>query len=515
MISIWMLGLGIVLTAFLVAFAAFLAVVFLNFGKAKEVDPLLEIPGASSVFLFKDKDLIDATPSAKLLLSSASHGKEAWDQMLARLAPLFPQLSQALTDISEKGREILASGAGITPEIVLNIEWLSGVLRLSILAADSETKSSLLDVGAEVALHQELLGLRQAMIDAPMPIWREDENGQVVWANGPYLTLLLERLPEGQLLPWPLPPLFDPLGEKTRTQLTGVDGKQYYYELIVQPSVNEGERLIYAIPCDRLVQLERSLKDFTQTMSKTFAQLPTAVAIFDANRLLQIFNPAFADLTGLPVSFLVGRPTFFMMLDALRERRMIPEPKDYPAWRRQFSEMDGASLTGVYFESWSLPSGQTFRVTGMPQATGALAFLIEDVTNEISNMRRMRADLAMGQSVIDALEEAVVVLSRSGEVALSNRAAKALWSSVDITTEGGGNLLNYWRSLTAPSLIWEDVQQFIGTFGPRSSFTREVQLLDGRGFELQVSAVYGGASMVKFVQLRGRPSLGQQEQEYA
>ena len=480
-----------------------------------EKNSLLQAFAATSVFVFKDKELLDATPSARHLLHSAPHGREDWDRMLARLAPMFPDLPQEVEEIEAKCRVILGSAEGITPKIALNLEWMAGNMRISLYPAESEAHSSLLDIGAEIALHEELLGLRQAMNDAPLPIWKEDQEGQIQWANGAYLELILEALPEGALVPWPLPSLFASKGEGCRREILRLDGSLTHYDLIALPCLNEGQTLLYAMPSQQLFEVERNLKDFTQTMSKTFAQLPTAVAIFDANRVLQIFNPALSEITGLPVSFLVARPSFNMFLDALRDKRMIPEPKDYLAWRRQFVEMDGAAITGVYQESWSLISGQTFRVTGMPQPTGALAFLIEDVTTEIMNIRRLKAELALGQSVMDALEEAIVIIARSGEVTHCNSSAKMLFKFENLAQDGNARALTYLREITAPSSIWEEVQSFVTLFGPRQALSREVQFLNGRSYDLQVSAVYGGATLLKFTQMRCRPHLEQFDGELA
>jgi len=51
-----------------------------------------------------------------------------------------------------------------------------------------------------------------------------------------------------------------------------------------------------------------------------------------------LFNPALLDLTGLPAEFLAMRPSLLSVLDAMHDRNMIPEPKDYRSWRRQRSQ---------------------------------------------------------------------------------------------------------------------------------------------------------------------------------
>ena len=124
-----------------------------------------------------------------------------------------------------------------------------------------------------------------------------------------------------------------------------------WFDLICQ---QEGDlQLIFAIPADVAVHAETALRDFLQTLTKTFAQLPIGLAIFDRQRQLQLFNPALLDLTGLPADFLSLRPSFLAVLDALRDRNMLPEPKDYRGWRRQIVDMENAAASGLYEETWN------------------------------------------------------------------------------------------------------------------------------------------------------------------
>src|SRR5690606_26502157 len=169
-----------------------------------------------------------------------------------------------------------------------------------------------------------------------------------------------------------------------------------------------------ALPADATVRAERSLREFVQTLTKTFADLPIGLAIFDGQRQLQLFNPALIDLTQLGAEFLSGRPTLYAFLDRLREARMMPEPKDYRSWRQQMTALEQASAAGFHTETWSLPSGQTYRVTGRPHPDGAIAFLFEDISSEVSLTRRFRSELELGQEVLEALEEAVAVFQPSG-----------------------------------------------------------------------------------------------------
>lgn len=497
MMSNFFLAFGLVLTAFLIAMAVVVAIMLYRSTNRGGGDVALLAPPSSSIYLFKNKVLIDATPMARDLLQGASRMDSDWDRMIARLLPLFPNLLAALEDSAQGGHQLLHSAQGITPALILRIEVNQGVTRISLGAADQSERSSLMDLGSEVALQEELEDLRHVVVDMPIPAWREDSTGQILWANTAYVNLVMENTEQNTILTWPLPVLFAREPGVTRLQLTPEGYDPRWFDLVDYEMGND-QKMTYALPVDEMIKAEKTLKDFTQTMTRTFAQLPTGIAIFDANRVLQIFNPALSDLTGLAVSFLVARPTMAMFLDALRERNMIPEPRDYTTWRRQMVEMTGAALSGVLQEKWNLRSGQTFRIAAMLQPNDSISFLMEDITEDMTNMRRMRSELAVGQSVIESLQEAVVVLSRNGDLALSNALARQIWALHLPEHQERAGLLEHWRKSCALSTLWDELAVFTGTFGPRTAFERDIQLRDGRSFRVRVSPIHGGASMVKF-----------------
>jgi PAS domain-containing protein len=272
-----------------------------------------------------------------------------------------------------------------------------------------------------------------------------------------------------------------------------------WYDLIGTASGTE--RLVFALPADAAVNAEGALRDFMQTLTKTFAQLPTGLAIFDRQRQLQLFNPALMDLTGLPADFLSMRPSLLSVLDALRDRKMIPEPKDYRSWRRQLVEMEKAAASGLYEETWNLPDGQTFKVVGRPHPNGALALMIEDITYEVSRSRRYRSDLELGQAVIDEMDEAVAVFSSSGQLVMSNLAYAVMWAhdpEISLITTTIRTVAAHWRALSAPSAMWSEAEEFISTVGNRVPWRSEARLLDGRLVSCRFTPLAGGATLAGF-----------------
>lgn len=108
---------------------------------------------------------------------------------------------------------------------------------------------------------------------------------------------------------------------------------------------------------------------------------------------------------------------------------MIPEPKNYASWRDQMVALESAAVEGNYFEAWPLSNGQTFRITGKPHPNGAIAFLIEDISDEISLTRKFRSQIDTAHAIIDNLAAAVAVFSSTGALIMANTFYHNLWGA--------------------------------------------------------------------------------------
>ena len=376
-------------------------------------------------FLFDHGTLADATPGAARMLQSVARQGADIDRLVRVLAPRFPDLSARLIALPEDAPLLVhaADGSG-----TLEIECWQGMIRIRLF---DDNGSEGIHPLAVAAMEEELRTLRGIGEDAPVLIWTEDRSGTVIWANRAYLSVvaLLGSDLDAADPVWPPPSLFpsasgrsdDASGTATRhaLRLPG-RGDEQWFEITSRERGNETIR--FATDATAAVAAEKAGKSFVQTFAKTFAVLSIGLAVFDRRRRLVIFNPALLDLTGLPVAFLSGRPSIHSVLDRLRDRSMLPEPRNYASWREQVAALEAEALEGTYCETWSLANGQTYRVTGRPHPDGALVFLIEDISDEVSLTRRFRGELQLSQSVLDSLPEAVAVFSPAGNLVMSNNA---------------------------------------------------------------------------------------------
>ncbi len=501
-------ALSLAMTGVLSALLGVLLLALLQNRAPRSPDTLFLEANSGAEYLFDGHTLVDATPVGRSLLPKACQGRaSAWPGLISYLEHRFPGVTARLETLGVQGT--LAMGSvedSDSAPLLLRAELRGGLTHIAVSDSDTSSAKAALDPLTRRAIRDELEQLRQISAKAPLPIWRETESGDVIWANACYLDLATDRLGDEEDLTWPLPKLFS---QKTvsdaavseRKKLAWQGGKKDQWFDVFE-FIDAKGRQLYALPADTTVKAEEGLRAFMQTLTKTFAHLSTGLAIFDHDRKLVLFNPALLDLTGLSPDMLTMRPTLPNFFDALREASMIPEPRDYKSWRNQITDIEEAAASGLYEETWSLSSGQTYRVTGRPHPNGALALSFEDISNEMSQTRRYRAELELGQAVIDVVDAAIAVFSASGMLVMSNAAYATLWGhdpAASLGTEGGvAKMCDYWRSATAPSTIWDRVEDFSAELGLRNAWQDTARLSDGQQITCQFSPLAGGATMATF-----------------
>jgi PAS domain-containing protein len=264
--------------------------------------------------------------------------------------------------------------------------------------------------------------------------------------------------------------------------------------------------LCSATPIDATIIAEEKTRRFMQTLTQTFAHIRTGLAIFDRDRRLTMFNPALMDLTGLEAEWLALRPTLNSFFDQLRNRNTLPEPKDYKSWRDRLDWIEEEANNGQFAEVWSLPDGQVFRVCARPHPDGGLAILIEDISDEMALTRRFRAELELSQSVINAMDEAVVVFSPAGTQLMANEAYATLWDvdeagpDAPITAPTILDANKLWQTRAKPAPLWGEIREFVSALTQRAEWSDTGHLVDGVGLACRVVPLTGGATLVSFTE---------------
>lgn len=448
-------------------------------------------------FLFCDLDLEHATEQARAVLSKQAEETD-WHALRNALTARFPGLPDA-DDLRSVGNMTLRA-AGLDDRAILHLDREREMTRI-VIEDDYLTNASA--VHEIKSIEAELGTLRLAACGSPYPIWLVGKDGTIRWSNTAYATLSdAARAADGTARD----PLFqlneDELEEK-RTLRASVSisktGTTEWYN-VTATSVEDGT-IYHAVDINAVIEAEVAQRNFVQTLAKTFAHLSIGLAIFDRKGQLALFNPAMVDLTSLPVEFLSGRPGLLAFFDRLRDNRVMPEPKNYSSWRQDISDMIAAATHASYQETWALATGHTYRISGRPHPDGAVAFLIEDITAEISLTRNFRAELELGQSLMDTFEDALAVFSSAGVLTFCNAAFREMWnmdpdcSFADVTIVDS---IRQWQSMTAPNPAWADMREFVMKVGERATWDADIMHLTDGLYTVRLSPIASGATVIRF-----------------
>ncbi|PRY20711.1 PAS domain-containing protein [Aliiruegeria haliotis] len=453
------------------------------------------------VFLLRDREVVDSTRDAQAMLDSGPGFLDDWGRIAAIAERRFPEFCDEILALADRQKILLEEeGTGYQIEA----EWRNGLARIIFREGPERGHTGDGDHFSRAALTEELATLRSVVDDAPILVWKEDGCGAVRWANGAYVDLVNRVVADEDSVGWPLPRVFPdrPIGmdpsEPPRRLSVSIQGEEEPIWFDTYDESQGEDTLVFALPADKLVRAEASLREFVQTLTKTFAHLPTGLAVFDRERRLALFNPALMDLSSLEPQFLSARPGLFEFLDKLREKQRMPEPKDYKTWRQQILAMETAASSGTHQEVWSLPSGQTYRVTGRPHPNGAIAFLFEDISAEISLTRTFRAEIELNQSVFDCLDDAIAVFSSGGQLIMSNKAYSDLWNSSNGSGTSILDAIGVWKDFCEPSPVWGDLRDFVGDTGERAEWTGDLRLKSGRKLYARFTPASGHSTIVNF-----------------
>ena len=414
-----------------------------------------KLPDHDLRFLFRGTELVNVTGDGEWLFETGQGvGQTDWDQFYHVMAPRFPGL---FADQSQIDCDVTACPAArMDDPAELLLERMNDLLRVTLLQPEGRDTLPT-DIHRRQIADQHIKTLESAVDNSPFPIWSTDQDGTVTWANDTYVQLaesaqIISASSSNIPTLFDLPDMKPPANPRIRLSLTLAEcGSEIWFD-ITSTETADG-RMHFAKDINAVVQAEIAQRNFVQTLTKTFAQLSIGLAIFDRKRQLALFNPALIDLIGLTPEYLSGRPTLLSFFDRLRDNQMMPEPKNYQSWREEMQHLVMAAADGRYLETWTLSNGLTYRVSGRPHPDGAIAFLFEDISSEVSLTRRFRSQLETMQTVLDGLPEAVAVFTSAGVLSFANNSYRKLWNSdpdssfVEFTISDAATL---WKSFCAP-----------------------------------------------------------------
>lgn len=319
-----------------------------------------------------------------------------------------------------------------------DVVWMRDVTEDMVMAAGR---------GQEAQVLTEDRNRYKALLDAlPLPVWLRDETLTLRYCNAAYASAADagsadEAVAKGSELA---------SGEAARearalaarARAAGkasthslhliIGGERRLIDLTEVPMTIDGEaahRLTAGIAVDRtgVEEVKSALDRHLSAHAAVLENLPTATAIFGTDTRLTFFNNAFGALWGLDEEWLRTAPAYSEFLEALREKRLLPEVADFPAFKEQEIKKF-TTLIDRMEDLLHLPDGMTLLRTLSPHPMGGLMATFEDVTDLLGLESEYNTLIAVQRETLDHLNEAVAVFGSDGRLRLNNPAYGRLWN---------------------------------------------------------------------------------------
>ncbi len=410
------------------------------------------------------------------------------------------------------GRLMEADGRVTGSRVLLRVRPVFGERREAFRLTSSVRRSE-----------QRLKRLTTLLDAAPVPVWMEDDEGHLLWANRRWREAVeepdLEKAIEAGLKLVD-PRTMQPVGGTATTETpssqdtaesaprdrrwhaaTVIGGQRRLLE--IHESRQEGFRTFWAIDITEVENLRRELKNLHETQTSTLDSLTTAIAIFGPDQRLHYFNPAFARLWELDEDWLRRQPTEGEILDRLHDLGRLQQHADFREWKAArlalYTSPEGSE------ERWHLPDNRTIRVITEPHAQGGVLCIYDDITEKVRLESRVRGLMQAYRETLDHLHEAIALFGQDGRLRLHNPAFAAMWnlpedmlaSSPHIT-----DIIDRSRRMVADEGWWQRLRLCVtGMAEGRQGFSTRIETTDGRVFEHSVVPLPDGNTLLSWVDI--------------
>lgn len=463
----------------------------------------------------------EGAPEAAFVFSGniLHQASEAGHQLLRprlEAQPNSTEFEALVAHLKERGYDLGASmerliGEGVafrceTPKddgrIVVVEGKPQGAMSAVVIRDMTQSETRARDLGTALEqLAQERENFAMVLDTAPFSACQIAPDGQMSWHNDTYARLTTDLPANAERLSQTI----RDAGQIGSARISlGVEDRTRWFDLLTR-SAPDGSTLAFALPADRLVATEDALHRFVTTLTETFAHLSVGLAVFDESRRLHIFNPALSDLTGLKPSWLATRPSMQEVFDRLRERRIMPVQPNFEQFRAALARIEAEAAAGDLSETWILPTGRTFRISGRPHPKNAVALMVEDISDNVTLERQFRSEIKLGLSALDCVTEALAIFDLDGRMTFANRAFAGLWGLPPDWPDEGLTiqlLATHCSARTEASPFWGQLRDFATAGEDRKGWKANVRLLGGdaadHAMAAKVEPMPNGSTLVVF-----------------
>ena len=289
--------------------------------------------------------------------------------------------------------------------------------------------------------------------------------------------------------------------EQTERRHVIVDGARRLYHIREVPLKSEGMTIGFGTNITELEEVQEEIQRHISAQRDLLESSTSAMAIYGRDMRLKFYNFAFVTLWKLEEAWLDTEPTYGEILEALREKRKLPEQANFQAFK-QHQLKQFTALIEPQEEFFYLPDGKIIRAIAIPHALGGILFVYEDVTDRLALERSYNTLIAVQRETLDNLHEGVAVFAENGRLALSNPMFLKFWNLETKFTETAPHLREVIERCR-PLFVAENWESFrsnlMARFAQRQFFAIRFERSNGTVLDCAIVPLPDGATLITFI----------------
>jgi PAS domain-containing protein len=349
---------------------------------------------------------------------------------------------------------------------------------------------------------------RDLLEEIALPVWLRDEKKDLSWANRAFLEVMgepgLEEAAAANAA-------FDPeefdlvrmacdsgkLVEGKCTRLVAGEARTYS---LAMTALRDNSVAGVALEITAAENLATRLKLELDAELDMMERLPLPMAVLQDQKLAH-YNRAFAALWGLPSGW-AGKG-FGEVLDYLREKRRLPEQRNFAEWKQ--AQLQCCAGGKARTEFWHMPGGRSIRIAMEPRLDGGLFLICEDITEKLRLESSLNLLTQVQQATLDTLEDGIAIFGTDGRLVMNNAPFASLWKLSEDDLKGRphfAELADICAGHFGQDGIWGMVAYGINSAAPEKfSELGKARRADGRMLSIAVSRLPNGSTVVTFSDL--------------
>ena len=353
---------------------------------------------------------------------------------------------------------------------------------------------------------------REVLEAIPVPVWVRGSENSIVWANKAFVStagfssledaLAADAMLQRSERDLAVKALESGAAASGRATVL-VKGESRVFSLGLVPMAGTGVAG-FASDVTENAQLVAKLRLSCDAQDDVIDHFPFGVAVLDGERRLTGCNKAYADLWDLPKPWLDSHPSYGEILDRLRDKRRLPERRNFPEWKAaQLAAFDPAGRRSEEF--WHLPNGRSIRIVIHPHLMGGVFILFEDITERLRLESSLNLLNQVQKATLDTLDEGIAIFGTDGRLVMHNVPFARMWKLSESELDGQphfAEIANLCTDRIGHDGIWGLVSCGVNSATPeRFGEWSKTKRADGRTISLSLSRLPNGTTVVAFTDI--------------